>query len=430
MSRFLLATMPIPGHVAPIAPVARSLVSRGHEVVWYGSKFHTAGIEATGAEFRPIVSTLDFGDNRYDEHFLGRADHHGLDKLVFDFEHTFVDAVPGYVTDLRAIAREFGPDALVHDPAVAAGWVISEEDGLPNATVNVTVLGIEGRNVPPFGLGGLPADGPVGRVRNKAMYAFVDNVVFGKVNRRYRRLAAEHGWPVQPFRPQAGRYLYLQPSVESFEFPRPDLPANVHFIGPLLPVGPDGFERPGWWADLEGARDRGTPVILVTQGTVATDPTELIEPTLRALQFEDVLVIAAGADPAALGQRPDNARVEPFVPFTEVMPLVDAYVTNGGYGGITIALAAGVPVVSSGTTEDKADVGQRVAYSGVGLNLKTARPTPAKVREAVMQVLDDPRFRRRAGEIRTDFARHDGPTEAAELLERLAETRAPVLRAA
>lgn len=35
MSRFLFATMPIVGHVAPIAPVARKLINRGHEVTWY-----------------------------------------------------------------------------------------------------------------------------------------------------------------------------------------------------------------------------------------------------------------------------------------------------------------------------------------------------------------------------------------------------------
>jgi len=32
MARFLFATMAIVGHVAPIAPVARELTRRGHEV--------------------------------------------------------------------------------------------------------------------------------------------------------------------------------------------------------------------------------------------------------------------------------------------------------------------------------------------------------------------------------------------------------------
>ena len=169
--------------------------------------------------------------------------------------------------------------------------------------------------------------------------------------------------------------------------------------------------------------------MLVTQGTVATDASELIEPTLRALVFEDLLVVAAGADASDLEYIPTNAQVERFVPFTALMPLVDAYVTNEGYGGVTIALANGVPVVSGGTTEDKAEVGQRVAYSGVGINLKTNRPSERKLCEAILTILDEPGFRTRAALIQTDFARHDAPAEAADLLERLADTQQPVLRA-
>ena len=49
MARFLFATMAIVGHVAPIAPVARELITRGHEVTWYTSKHFEDKITATGA---------------------------------------------------------------------------------------------------------------------------------------------------------------------------------------------------------------------------------------------------------------------------------------------------------------------------------------------------------------------------------------------
>lgn len=111
------------------------------------------------------------------------------------------------------------------------------------------------------------------------------------------------------------------------------------------------------------------PVVLVTQGTIATNADELIRPTLEALAGEDVWVVATtgGKRAEELGfPIPANALVEPFIPFGHLMPHVDAYVTNGGYGGITIALAHGVSVVSGGTTEDKPEVSNRVAYNGVG----------------------------------------------------------------
>jgi UDP:flavonoid glycosyltransferase YjiC (YdhE family) len=63
----------------------------------------------------------------------------------------------------------------------------------------------------------------------------------------------------------------------------------------------------------------------------------------------------------------------------------------------------------------------------VGLNLKTKTPTPEQVRRAVRTVLATPDFRKKAQRLQAEIATHDAPTEAAVLLERLAETRAPVL---
>jgi UDP:flavonoid glycosyltransferase YjiC (YdhE family) len=428
VARFLFATMPVPGHVAPIAPIVRRLVSRQHEVVWYTSEFFRRPVEATGASFRPIVSTLDFGDGDYDAHFPRRAGLRGLRQIVFDFEHAFVGSVEGYVHDLRTIADELAPDVLVTDPAVGAGWILETVDGLPTATVNVTVLGLQSRDTAPFGLGLRPASGPVGAVRNRVLYWLVDHVIFRRVNRAYRSLAHRHGWPIVPFRPRAGRFLYLQPSIPALEYPTSDLPPQVHFVGPLLPDPPADFDPPAWWADVDAARAAGRPVVLVTQGTVATDPAQLLGPTVEGLGGEDVLVVVAGADPAALGTVPANTRVAPFVPFGLLMPSVDVYVTNGGFGGVMIALAQGVPVVVAGTSEDKSEVAARVAYAGVGLNLRTERPAPAQVAGAVRRLIDQPAFVERARQVAAELARYDAPDLAVGLLERLAETGRPVLR--
>jgi UDP:flavonoid glycosyltransferase YjiC (YdhE family) len=47
-----------------------------------------------------------------------------------------------------------------------------------------------------------------------------------------------------------------------------------------------------------------------------------------------------------------------------MLPKIDALVTNGGYGSVNQALSFGVPLVTAGTGEDKADVNARVAWSG------------------------------------------------------------------
>jgi UDP:flavonoid glycosyltransferase YjiC (YdhE family) len=104
-------------------------------------------------------------------------------------------------------------------------------------------------------------------------------------------------------------------------------------------------------------------------------------------------------------------------------------VTNGGYGSVMIALTHGVPLVVGGTTEDKMEVSARVAYSGVGINLRTATPTPEQTREAVRSVMTDVKYREKARAIQAALSRLDAPTKAVELLERLAATRQPVTAA-
>jgi UDP:flavonoid glycosyltransferase YjiC (YdhE family) len=153
-------------------------------------------------------------------------------------------------------------------------------------------------------------------------------------------------------------------------------------------------------------------------------------PPLEALADMDVLVVATADAQALDGARvPDNARLTSFLPFGQIMPHVSALVTNGGYGGVTIALSHGVPVVTAGSTEDKPEVGNRVQTSGVGIRIKTGTPTPAQVRAAVNSVLGEPSYRERAAAMQAEFGRHDAPREAARLLDQLARTHEPVTRA-
>ncbi|GAA2515013.1 glycosyltransferase [Winogradskya humida] len=132
-----------------------------------------------------------------------------------------------------------------------------------------------------------------------------------------------------------------------------DLPENVHLIGVLPAEAHADWQPPAWWAELDGSR----PVVVVTQGTVANhDLSQLVEPTLAGLADLDVTVVAAlgGQDPGRISiPVPGNARVAGFIPFHALLPKAAVLVTNGGASGTQQALAAGVPVVVAGATEDK-----------------------------------------------------------------------------
>ena len=431
MARILIGSMPLTGHVNPGLPIARKLIERGNEVWWYTGQNYQKKVEATGATFLPMKAGYDFDDTDLDGAFPGRNEKKGLAQLKFDIKSVFVDSVPGYVQDMESIISEIKPDVLLMDNGFAAGTVIFARTGVPWATYGIMPLGVSSRDTAPTGLGLLPDSSPLGRLRNRALRFLFNKVIFRDVNAYANQVLMGLGMPsastgvfdiMSPF-------LYMQPTHESFEYARSDLPAQVHFIGPFLPSASPDFVAPAWWAEMVNSQ---RPVVHVTQGTVATEAEQLLVPTINALANEDVLVVVTtGGKPVEtlnMLNLPANVRVESFIPHYHLLPYVDVMVTNGGYGGVQIALANGVPLVVAGATEDKPEVAQRVAWSKTGINLKTGTPTVEQVRSAVKTILADPTYNTNAQALAANMKKLDAPVAASMLVERLAQTQQPVLR--
>jgi UDP:flavonoid glycosyltransferase YjiC (YdhE family) len=206
-------------------------------------------------------------------------------------------------------------------------------------------------------------------------------------------------------------------TVPGFEFDRGDLPSNVHLVGIQPTRSAPDWQPPEWWSELDGAR----PVVVVTQGTLANhDFSELVEPALTALADLDVTVVAAlGRDPSVLTiPVPANARVAEFIPFDQLLPKASVFLTNGGIGGLQQALAAGVPVIVAGETEDKPANAARVKYHGLGIDLGTATPDPAAIAAATTSLLQDAATADNVRRIAKVYAEHDALTEIERLLLR------------
>ncbi|MFC0542386.1 glycosyltransferase [Kutzneria chonburiensis] len=353
-----------------------------------------------------------------------------LERVRLYFERAFVDAAPGTVRDLEAILTDFPADVLLADQLVIAASMVSERGGPPFARLATTRLGTYSRDTPPPGLGLAPGS----RLRDRALTMLQRHVLFRRPARHLDDVRESLGLPRRGyavFDEFMSPWLFLMDTAESFEFPRSDLPPQVHFIGALTPDPPsydsrDSYEEPAWWPGL----DDGRPVVLVALSTVANARSNLIGAAVDAFAGMDLTAVVAtgGADFVAPAALPSNVHIEQFVPLAAIMPYVKVFVTNGGYGGVQMALKHGVPMVVAGVTEEKPDIAARVAWSGVGIRLSTDAPSADVLRRAVMEVLAGPGYGAAAGRIAEDLGRHDAPVEAVELLEELARTGRPVVR--
>lgn len=212
-------------------------------------------------------------------------------------------------------------------------------------------------------------------------------------------------------------------SIPSLEFPAQHLPPHLKYAGSLPPKPLSlwkGLTYPDWFTDkVVDAGARGKRLVMVAQGTESPDFRELIIPAIQGLANRDNVTVIAilcrkGASLTANGNGeefhlPSNAIVLDYFPYDAVLAHADVFVSGSGYGGLTHAVANAVPLVQSGSNLDKADIGRRVEYSGLGLYLQGQQTIlPEDVTGAVDKLLEDyDQFKDRARKLRGEAGGYD-----------------------
>jgi MGT family glycosyltransferase len=426
--KILIASTPATGHLNPLLAIGRILIAEGHEVAFLSGSVLRDRIEGIGAKFHAFPEGADFDLRDFASvapELKSMAP--GPDWLRVALERVFVDTIPAQHEGLQQVLRDFPADVVIGDDMLFG--VVPMLLGPPSKRPPIALCGTsflhwQREDGAPHFVGLPPATTKQQLDNYAAIYREHDRLIYQPVADRLNRTLKTIG--VGPLSMTLFDSVvdladaYLQLTVPSFEFPR-DIPPSVHFVG-TPPIIPDQAPLPSWAHDLDGSRK----VVLVTQGTLANHNFGLlIGPTLAALANEpDLLVVAtAGGRPidAIPGPIPGNARLSQYLPFEWVLPKVDVFVTNGGYGSVNQAMSFGIPLVTAGLTEDKADVNARVGWSGVGINLASNEPTPQALREAVRTVLDKPDYRRRAASMAAEFGGIDTRSAVLRIVSQLSQ---------
>jgi len=422
--KILFASTPATGHLNPLLAIVHMLRAEGHEITFLTGSAFRDRIEGNGAKFVSLRGKADL-DVR---NILSVAPElkdipPGLEWFRVAIERFFLDGLPEQHRSLLQAAQECQADVIVGDdmffgalPMLLGSWSRRP----PIVLCGTSFLHLDREDGAPNFLGLPPATTEEERRQYaeiaKEFSEAVDEPALVRLNDMLETLGV--GPLTKPIFHSVVELAdaYLQLSVPRFEFPR-QIPSSVHFVG-ALPIIPGQAPLPPWAHEVDGSRK----VVLVSQGTVANSNFGLlVAPTLAALADEpDLLVVATtGGRPvdAIPGAIPSNARVASFLPFEWLLPRVNALVTNGGYGSVNQAMSFGVPLVTAGMTEDKADVNARVAWSGVGVDLATNEPTQGALRAAVRTVLDRPAYRLRASQMADEFARIDTRSKVLSIIK-------------
>jgi MGT family glycosyltransferase len=394
--RILVAAFGDPGHVFPAISLGRALTGRGHEVV----------VE-TWEERRGAVEGAGLGFAAAEEYRMFPPPDPGSAEGAHAAEAARA---------LQPLLEEMQPHAVVSDILTLAPALAAEKAGVPLATLIPHIYPVVEPGLPFFAVGLRSPRTPLGRaIWRTGQRALNIGLEHGRRDLNAQRARLDLP-PVERFHGGISTDLALVGTFPQLEYPR-RWPAGVEVTGPMT------FEVPHPDIVLPAG---DAPLVLVAPSTAHDSGNHLVRTALAALADEPVRVVATTnrVAPQTPIEAPPNAVLVDWLSYSQLMPVASLVISHGGHGTVARALGAGTPVLACPLIGDMSETAMRVAWAKVGLSLPWRLCRPAPLRWAARRLLADRSFADRAGALAAWADENDGAARGAELVERLARSRA------
>ena len=394
MMRILFTCQPASGHWHPLVPLAQAAESSGHEVAFVSTPGFCPHIGTEG--FGCFHAGIDESEEDLQQRREQQAARSLRERADYMQAHVFAGhRARGALPDLMHIVREWRPDVVVRENTEYGGCIAAEHAGIPHAAVQITAPRANFLQV---------IDGPL------------------------KHLCALAGLPTGEPEDILYRYLLLSarpPSLWDPEIKAPPTMRAFRYAG----FNQSGEERlPDWVAELEQR-----PTVYATLGTVHNHRTEILESILEGLRDEPInliLTVGRNRDPLKFGEQPPHVHIERYIPQSLLLTRCDLVVTHGGSGTMMDALSHGLPMVIIPGGADQPENAQACAQAGVARVITpgeraelTSGGLSHAIRNAVRDVLRDPRYRENARRLQAEIEELPGLHYPVALLEKLGASR-------
>ena len=381
--------IPAYGHTNPTIEVVREVVKRGHEIRYYSFEEFREKIEDTGAAFVSIDSYLPPLDEKSQDR-LKRVS--TTEMSVQSFETTArLDPV------LAKELAEFQPSGVVSDSACFWGKLTAIKQNLPLICSTTTfAFNQYSSKYLRYSLSEL-ADMALGLPRMNTAIRKLKPLGYQV------RSALEIVQNSNDTNTIVYTSARFQPFSETFDS------QHYRFVGPSVKDAPVTRQ--------EGQR----PLVYVSLGTVINERPDFYRCCVEAARGEPFdLLISCGKvfDPAALGELPENVRVEHYVDQMEVLAGANLFITHCGMNSASEGLYMAVPELLYPQTGEQQAVARRVCEMGAGRMLtKKEAQSPDGIRTAIRLALMDEELKKAALAMREDFRSCSGFKGAADFVE-------------
>ncbi|MGI0495162.1 glycosyltransferase [Alkalinema pantanalense CENA528] len=411
MSHFGILCPTATGHINSLVPLAHELKRRGHQVTFFVFADGFERVTAAGCDCT-IIAEAEFPKGsiaQFDDRLGELSQLEGLKFGIQYLAHTYDASLRHAPT----VIRQAQVDVLIVDQVSLEGGTIADILQIPYISFCSAVVLNTDPLIPPITFDWLYNPSLYGRIRNW-IGARMNHEIVKPLAKTINHHRQRFGLPIYQHNNDAySSLLQISQEPAEFEFPRSQLPANFHFTGPhhyTLPRPAIPFP----WQQLDSRR----PLIYASLGTLQNRQQWIFEVIAQACQDLPVqLVISLGNCDRAIPTLPGNPIVVPYAPQLELLQEASLVITHAGLNTTLETLTQGVPMVAIPITSDQPGVAARIVWSGAGMMIPPHRLTVAKLKQAIIQVLQQPSYRRNARRLQQAIARSGGVTQAADLIE-------------
>jgi zeaxanthin glucosyltransferase len=410
-------SLPLTGHLNPMAALARKLQSRGHEVVFIGVPDIERVVRAADLDFA-LFCENEFPPGSVAKNYGGVANLHGLDVLRYTARELTPGLVKAALEHLPGKIAESGVNALVLDTAYRFLELVPMHLRLPYVQIwNILHLDFSGST--PLALYSWPHEtSPEALARNVEGLQIVREIR-GPMMPIAQSYAERNGLEIDWSNPAAtvSKLAVITQTPKEFDFPVRHLPPQFHYAGPFH----DNEGRkpvPFPWEKLTRK-----PLIYASMGTLVNGQKNVYRTILEAVgQFPDmqvVLSVGRNVNPGDLERIPPNTIVVRIAPQIELLKRAALCITHAGLNTALEALAQGVPMVAVPVGYDQPGVAARIAYHGVGEFVEIGNLTARHLSELIIKVTTNPYYRDKARWFQKVLGETRGLDIAADIIERV-----------
>jgi len=414
MARLGAFCFPATGHLNPMTALARSLQLRGHEVVIFGIADTEARVRAEGIEFHRI-GMEDYPPGALEKLDRRLAQLDGFAALRFTLKRVRNSGRMVWRDGPEAV-RSAGVEALLVDETDSAG-IVADYLGLPWISIGLIPPMLQDDRFPPFWLGWAAGQDRISRLRNRLAISLLLRIaapVFNDMNRQRK------AWGLKPFKRSEdalSRLARITQLPEALEFDiAGEKPAGLHYTGPFVHASRRTVSEFPW------ERLDGRPLIYASMGTLQNGSEGIFRTIAEAcagLDSQLLISLGGGLDPASLGKLAGDPLVVSYAPQLEILRGAALVITHAGINTVLESLREGVPLVAVPLAHDQPGVAARARARGACVVVPLRRLNAARLRKAVMQVLQDPKYREAAQVLQRAILRVDGPGRAADLIDQV-----------